>query len=901
MFAFINNRFWSAFSFGCKYGDGDYVEVPDNPTLHTADAFTVEAWININEHVDHAPVIWKGEMIGWGPNYTYRIATIPVDGLTWGACVEEIEGWFTTRGVVSDKGKWYHVAETADGTTVKAYVNGIEVGSRDVPAPYLVFEGEPVRIGMAQGLYGLLENLTYFNGLIDEVCIWNVARTQEEIQADMNQPIVNPELLINLVGYWNFDNSTADDLSQYDNDGILQDDATIVEAEIPTLIVVPTPYPTIQDGIDAANPGDIVLAADGTYTGDGNKNLDFNGKAITVTSANGAESTIIDCEGGGRAFYFHSGETEESVVNGFTITDGSVSGDEISDNCGGGIYCGEASPTITNNIITNNFAENSGGGIFCISESSAVIINNTITDNQANGNGGGGIGCWQALPMIVQNTITNNSTTANGGGILCFDNSSPTISNNMISNNSANWGGGIRCYRNGPSPIITNNTISGNSAIGGGGINCGWWNDDVPIGPSLIITNNIIYGNLAGSSGGINCENSALTIINNTIVNNSSGIRVSAGSSPTIFNVIVWENSKNEIDVDKESVINITYSDIQGGWEGEGNIDINPLFIDLTNGIYYLNDRSPCIGVGKSEGAPKEDIVGRERGTPPDIGAYENPLNNPLKVGDTSGDGSISAYDASLILQYVVGLIDEFPANILSVGSNITPRNRTISIPNLSVKANELISVPIVIDEANGLIAGGITIKYDTTVLKATGVKVTPDSLLNDTYWKSKVDNDEIRFAFSKEYLEEPNQSKILAILEFEVIRSVEGITTDLIIDHAQIAESLTISKVDGHIAFLPSKTLLLQNYPNPFNPDTWIPFKLSDSANVVISIYDVGGQLVRKIGLGDMSAGVYVSKDKALYWDGRNDIGEKVSSGVYFYNLQAGDYNATKRMLIVK
>jgi len=99
----------------------------------------------------------------------------------------------------------------------------------------------------------------------------------------------------------------------------------------------------------------------------------------------------------------------------------------------------------------------------------------------------------------------------------------------------------------------------------------------------------------------------------------------------------------------------------------------------------------------------------------------------------------------------------------------------------------------------------------------------------------------------------------------------------------------------------VPPKTKLLANYPNPFNPDTWIPFHLSKSANVIISIYDIGGQLIYKIGLGKMPAGVYVSKDRAVYWNGCNNTGEKVASGVYFYHLQAGSYSATKRMLIVK
>jgi len=95
--------------------------------------------------------------------------------------------------------------------------------------------------------------------------------------------------------------------------------------------------------------------------------------------------------------------------------------------------------------------------------------------------------------------------------------------------------------------------------------------------------------------------------------------------------------------------------------------------------------------------------------------------------------------------------------------------------------------------------------------------------------------------------------------------------------------------------------TALLQNYPNPFNPDTWIPFDLADQAEVSIAIYDVIGSLIRTFELGNLSAGSYISKDRAVHWDGKNDAGEKVSSGVYFYTLQAGDYSATKRMLILK
>ena len=98
-----------------------------------------------------------------------------------------------------------------------------------------------------------------------------------------------------------------------------------------------------------------------------------------------------------------------------------------------------------------------------------------------------------------------------------------------------------------------------------------------------------------------------------------------------------------------------------------------------------------------------------------------------------------------------------------------------------------------------------------------------------------------------------------------------------------------------------PRQTLLLQNYPNPFNPETWIPYHLSDAAPVTLSIYDTTGQQIRTLSLGFQSAGFYQSRSRAAYWDGRNDLGEQVSSGVYFYQLSTPSEHQIKRMVIVK
>ena len=101
--------------------------------------------------------------------------------------------------------------------------------------------------------------------------------------------------------------------------------------------------------------------------------------------------------------------------------------------------------------------------------------------------------------------------------------------------------------------------------------------------------------------------------------------------------------------------------------------------------------------------------------------------------------------------------------------------------------------------------------------------------------------------------------------------------------------------------ALIPKGTALLPNYPNPFNPETWIPYQLSKPAEVTVTIYAANGAMVCTLALGHQAAGLYESRTRAAYWDGRNALGEPVASGVYFYTLTAGDFAATRKLLIRK
>ena len=119
---------------------------------------------------------------------------------------------------------------------------------------------------------------------------------------------------------------------------------------------------------------------------------------------------------------------------------------------------------------------------------------------------------------------------------------------------------------------------------------------------------------------------------------------------------------------------------------------------------------------------------------------------------------------------------------------------------------------------------------------------------------------------------------------------------------HIISPDQIAHANLKTRLSATPQQTQLLQNYPNPFNPETWIPFQLAGAlSHVVIEIYDLNGRQIRRLDVGHRGSGWYLSRDRAAYWDGKNSAGEKVSSGVYFYQITANGYRATRRMVILK
>ena len=391
-------------------------------------------------------------------------------------------------------------------------------------------------------------------------------------------------------------------------------------------------YLTIQNGIDAAVDGDTVMVAPCTYSGIGNHDVDFGGKEIVVMSSDGPEVTIVDAGNAGRGFLFQNGESELSVLDGLTVRNGATTGYDG----GGGIYIYLARPTITNCIISGNYG-NYGGGIWA-DYSSPQIINCTIRDNVAEYYGGG-IYTTNGSANIDHCLIEGNSVETlfglvHGGGVYVgyyggF--TGPRVSNCTFKDNSADGYGGGLYYKNiAPAyqyAYVWGNTFTGNKAEAGFGA---YFDDSkVSIYNCLFENNEPVWS--GGRGGGFylyECDD--VLVHNCTLVNNGGnqgGGIYGYSSYATIYNCISYWNGGSEIDGFN---LNVTYSNVEGGETGTGNIDVDPQFAEEID--YHLSSSSPCVDAGDPailDGSQPPGLGG----TRSDMGTYGGSDNGELLEG----------------------------------------------------------------------------------------------------------------------------------------------------------------------------------------------------------------------------------------------------------------------------
>jgi len=461
------------------------------------------------------------------------------------------------------------------------------------------------------------------------------------------------------------------------------------------------PYDALQEGIDGATNGDTVRVLDGTYTGAGNRQIDFGGKAITVCSANGPEACTIDARQAARVFVFRTNEDPNAVLAGFTLANGLADGTWPA-NCGGGVLCQGASPTVRDNVFSGHTADY-GGAIACLAGASPMLKDNRIAGSTATC--GGAVYCDNSSPAITSNQITSNTaddggTGGRGGGIACYNASSPAIWANQITSNTANYdgeegrGGGIHC--NGSSPSVVANSLAGNQAYSGGALCC--YDNSSPL-----IANNLIVTNIAGyRGGGIYCElDSQPTLTGNTVVDNtasSGGALYCWLTSAVVKNSILWSNSPGQI----VGTAVVTYSDVQDGWTGAGNIDQVPMFADAAGGDYRLLGGSPCVDAGDPNFVPPPDadtdLDGHPRATDGDgdatavvdMGAYEwsytlyvdddadgDPAGGDPNASDPNEDGSF-AHPFDAIQEAIDKAVTGYNMVVVLDGVYCGPGNRDV-------------------------------------------------------------------------------------------------------------------------------------------------------------------------------------------------------------------------------
>ncbi len=268
------------------------------------------------------------------------------------------------------------------------------------------------------------------------------------------------------------------------------------------------------------------------------------------------------------------------------------------------------------------------------------------------------------------------------------------------------------------------------------------------------------------------------------------------------------------------------------------------------------------------------------------------------KAADVDGNLNVSAYDASLILRYWIDIISIFPVEIpLAPPPQPSVQAGEIWLGAYQERFESTFTVPVLIKELDGLLSGKLVLSYNPQEIAF--VEVEPTLLTKNYLFAHKAASGQLTLTFAG--ATQLDQDGVLLHLNFKKISSdsQRGIDS-IVLSEAKLNDG-NLRAVLQKVRQLPSRSELLANFPNPFNPETWIPYQLAEAGRVTIKIYTLTGQLVRQFSLGHKEEGYYLTREQALHWDGTNQLGESVGSGVYFYSIETPQFSATKKMLLLK
>ncbi|MAF13082.1 hypothetical protein CMK11_21735 [Candidatus Poribacteria bacterium] len=273
-------------------------------------------------------------------------------------------------------------------------------------------------------------------------------------------------------------------------------------------------------------------------------------------------------------------------------------------------------------------------------------------------------------------------------------------------------------------------------------------------------------------------------------------------------------------------------------------------------------------------------------------------------VADVDQSADVTAMDASLILQAAVGILADLPvAPPASPAISAARAAYVINGAATSERPGAHITLTLDASTMAGLRAGELVLEFDGALLRPVDVSLrhgaTDDNAQRPLLVQREGDG---RLAVAFASARPIEASDALLEVTFEATRDISRARESAIrASHLRLNRSLVETDFTLPFRIEPFQTRLMANYPNPFNPETWIPFELAEAADVTVRIYGLDGGLMRKLELGARAVGEHVGREDAAYWDGRNTDGEAAASGVYIYELTAGDCRALRRMVVMK